>query len=68
MFSQASVILFTIGLMATWSLLILVMAWSVCILLECFLVHINVVIGLTTAITMQEMVVHTIAHAIAIVA
>ena len=33
-----SVCLFTIGLMATGSLLILVTAWSVGILLECFLV------------------------------
>ena len=33
-----SVILFTIGLPATQSLLILVMAWSAHILLECFLV------------------------------
>ena len=38
MFSQASVILSTIGLMDTRSLLILVTARSVCILLECFLV------------------------------
>ena len=38
MFSQACVILFTIGLMTTRSLLILVMVWSVRILLECFLV------------------------------
>ena len=38
MFSQVSVILSTIGLMATWSLLILVTAWSVRILPECFLV------------------------------
>ena len=38
MFSQASVILSTIGLMATRSLLILVTARSVRILLECFLV------------------------------
>ena len=38
MCSQASVILSTIGLMATGSLLILVMARSVRILLECFLV------------------------------
>ena len=38
MFSHASVILFTIGLMATLSLLILVTARSVRILLECFLV------------------------------
>ena len=35
---RLSVILFTIGIMASRSLLILVMAWSVCILLECFLV------------------------------
>ena len=38
MFSQAYVILSTISLMATGSLLILVTAWSVCMLLECFLV------------------------------
>ena len=37
MFSQASVILSTIGLMATLSLLILVTVRSVRILLECFL-------------------------------
>ena len=35
---RLSVILFTIGLMASRSLLILVMAWSVCILMERFLV------------------------------
>ena len=35
---MASVIVFTIGLMDTRSLLILVMAWSVLILLECVLV------------------------------
>ena len=35
---RLSVILFTIGLMATQSLIILVTAPSVCILLECFLV------------------------------
>ena len=38
MFSQASVILSTIGLIATRSLLILVTVRLVCILLECFLV------------------------------
>ena len=38
MFSQACVILFRIGLMATRSLLILVMRRSLRILLECFLV------------------------------
>ena len=38
MFSQASVILFTISLMATRSLLILVTGRSVCILPECYLV------------------------------
>ena len=38
MSSQASVIVSTIGLMATRSLLILVIALSVLILLECFLV------------------------------
>ena len=38
MFSEASVILSTIGLMATRSLLILVTAQSIRILLECFLV------------------------------
>ena len=38
MFSQLSVTLLTIDLMATGSLLILVTAWSVRILLECFLV------------------------------
>ena len=38
MFSQACVILLTIGLMATRSLLLFVNARSVCILLECFLV------------------------------
>ena len=38
MISQASVILSTIGLMATRSLLIFVTAWSVRILQECFLV------------------------------
>ena len=38
MFSQVSVILSTIGVMATGSLLILVMARSVRILLQCFLV------------------------------
>ena len=37
MFSQVSVILSTIGLMDIRSLLILVKAWSVRILLECFL-------------------------------
>ena len=39
MFSQASVILSTIDLMATRSLLILATARSVSILLECFLVE-----------------------------
>ena len=39
MFSQACVVLSTIGLMATCSLFILVTAWSVRILLECFLVE-----------------------------
>ena len=39
MFSRACVILFTIGLLATRLLLILVNAWSVCILLESFLVY-----------------------------
>ena len=39
MLSRASVILFTIGLMATWSLLVFVMVRSVCILLKCFLVE-----------------------------
>ena len=39
MFSQASVTLFTICLMATRSLLTLVIARSVLILPECFLVH-----------------------------
>ena len=39
MFSEACVILFTIGLMATLSLLILFMVWLVRILLECFLVY-----------------------------
>ena len=43
MFSEACVILFTIGLMATWSLLILVTVRSVRILLECFLVSRNTV-------------------------
>ena len=38
MLSQVCVILFTIGLMTTQSLFILVMVWLVCILLECFLV------------------------------
>ena len=38
MFSQARGILYTIGLMATGSLLILVTVRSVRILLECFLV------------------------------
>ena len=42
MFSQLYVILFTIGLMAAGSLLILVgisvTVWSVCILMECFLI------------------------------
>ena len=38
MFSQVSVILPTNGLMATWSLLIIVTAQSVRILLECFVV------------------------------
>ena len=38
MFSQASVILPTVGLMATGSMLILVIARSVRIILECFLV------------------------------
>ena len=41
MFLQASVILYTIGLMDTWSLLVLVRVQSVCILLECFLVIIR---------------------------
>ena len=41
MFSQACVILCTIGLMATRSLFVLVTARSVCILLECFLVLIS---------------------------
>ena len=41
MFSQKKVILFTIGNMATWSLLILVTVWSVRILLECFLVFVD---------------------------
>ena len=41
MFSQASLILFTISLMATRSLLVLVTVRSVCILLECFLVGKN---------------------------
>ena len=39
MFSKASVILFRIDLVATRSLLVLVTAWSVHILLECFLVY-----------------------------
>ena len=39
MFSQVSIILFTIGLMNTWSLLSLVTARSVRILLECFHVY-----------------------------
>ena len=39
MFSQVSVILSTIGIMAIQSLLILITAWSVRILLECFLVQ-----------------------------
>ena len=39
MFSQVSVILSTIGLMAIQSLLILITARSVRILLECFLVQ-----------------------------
>ena len=41
MVSQASVILSTIGLMATWSLLMLVKAWLLCVLLECFLVNVR---------------------------
>ena len=41
MFSQACVILYTIGLMVTRSLLILVMIWLVRILLECFLVFLS---------------------------
>ena len=41
MFSQASVILFTIGLMVTGSLLNLVTAQSIRILLECFLVTVH---------------------------
>ena len=40
MFSQASVILSTIGFMPTGSLLIFLIARSVCILLECLLVSI----------------------------
>ena len=50
MFSQASVILSTIGLMATWSLLGLVMVRSVRIPLECFLVN-NLTRSTTVLIT-----------------
>ena len=53
MFSHASVILSTIGLMAAGSLLILVMERSVCILLECLLAyHKNNIYS--TAITQQR--------------
>ena len=50
MFSHASVILFTIGLMVTRSLLILVTAQPVCTLLECFLVIISLSLTLSLAV------------------